>query len=37
LIKEGFTDEDIIKLIGGNFLRVLEKAENVARQLQQTQ
>lgn len=31
LIKEGFSDDDIIKVIGENFLRVLEKAENVAQ------
>jgi hypothetical protein len=31
LIQEGFSDDDIIKLIGGNFLRVLEAAEATAQ------
>jgi membrane dipeptidase len=34
LVKRGYTEEQIGKLWGGNLLRVMEKAEQVARQLQ---
>jgi membrane dipeptidase len=31
LVKRGYTDEDILKILGGNFLRVFEAAEAYAR------
>ena len=34
LLKRGYTDEEIIKINGGNVLRVLEKIEAVATRLQ---
>ena len=34
LVKRGYTEEQIAKLWGGNLLRVMEKAEQVAKQLQ---
>jgi len=34
LIRRGWTDEDLMKVMGGNVLRALEQAETVARQLQ---
>jgi len=37
LFRRGFSDEDIIKIIGGNLLRVLREAENVSKQLQLTE
>ena len=30
-MKRGYKDEDILKILGGNFLRVLESAEAYAR------
>ncbi|CAF3289209.1 unnamed protein product [Rotaria socialis] len=37
LIDQGdWTDDDIIKLVGGNILRVLEKNEQIAQELQKT-
>lgn len=35
LIRRGYSDEDILKILGRNLLRVLRRAEAVARQLQQ--
>ena len=34
LIRRGWSDEDLIKVAGGNVLRALEQAEAVARELQ---
>lgn len=34
LVKRGYTEEQIGKLWSGNLLRVMEKAEQVAKQLQ---
>ncbi|HVZ49333.1 MAG TPA: membrane dipeptidase, partial [Gemmatimonadaceae bacterium] len=34
LVKRGYTEEQIAKLWGGNLLRVMEQAEQVAKQLQ---
>lgn len=34
LISRGYSDDDIIKIIGGNLLRVFSQAEVVAQQLQ---
>lgn len=34
LVKRGYTEQQIEKLWGGNLLRVMEKAEQVAKQLQ---
>lgn len=34
LVKRGYTEDQIAKLWGGNLLRVMEQAEQVARQLQ---
>ena len=31
LVKRGYKDEDILKILGGNFLRVFEAAESYAR------
>ena len=31
LVKRGYKDEDVLKILGGNFLRVLEAAEGYAR------
>ncbi|CAF3194626.1 unnamed protein product [Rotaria sp. Silwood2] len=36
LSQENWTDDDIIKLIGGNILRVMEKNEQIAKELQKT-
>jgi membrane dipeptidase len=35
LIRRGYSDEDILKILGRNLLRVLSRAEAVARRLQQ--
>jgi membrane dipeptidase len=35
LVRRGWSDEDLMKVMGGNVLRALEQAESVARQLQQ--
>jgi microsomal dipeptidase-like Zn-dependent dipeptidase len=34
LVKRGYTEEQIIKLWGGNLLRVMERVEQVAREIQ---
>ncbi|KAI8843128.1 membrane dipeptidase-domain-containing protein [Chytridium lagenaria] len=34
LFRRGFTDEEIVGIVGGNILRVFSKAERVAQQLQ---
>ncbi len=34
LIRRGFTDEEVINVMGGNLLRVFAKAEEVAGKLQ---
>ncbi|WP_434040977.1 MULTISPECIES: dipeptidase [Sorangium] len=34
LVRRGYTDEDILKILGGNFLRVLEQAEAYAASTQ---
>jgi membrane dipeptidase len=31
LVKRGYSDEDILKILGGNFLRVFEAAEAYAK------
>jgi membrane dipeptidase len=33
LVRRGYSDPDIVKILGGNILRVMEGAEEVARQL----
>jgi membrane dipeptidase len=37
LIRRGWSDEDLMKLAGGNVLRALEQAEAVAKRLQQAE
>jgi membrane dipeptidase len=37
LIRRGWSDEDLMKLAGGNVLRALEQAESVAKKLQATE
>jgi len=37
LVRRGWSDEDLMKLAGGNVLRALEQAEGVARKLQATE
>ena len=34
LMRKGYSDEDIRKILGGNMLRVMEQAEKVSRELQ---
>ena len=34
LVKRGYTEEQIAKLWGGNLLRVMERVEQVAREIQ---
>ena len=34
LVRRGWSDEDLMKIMGGNVLRALEQAEAVARGLQ---
>jgi len=34
LMRKGYTDEDIRKILGGNTLRVMEQTEKVSRELQ---
>jgi membrane dipeptidase len=34
LLKRGYAERDVKKILGGNLLRVLEQAERVSRQLQ---
>ena len=36
LIRRGWSDHDLEKLAGGNVLRAMERAEQVARELQAT-
>ncbi|WP_437729992.1 dipeptidase [Sorangium sp. So ce1335] len=36
LVRRGYSDEDILKILGGNFLRVLEQAEAYAASTQTT-
>ncbi len=33
LVKKGFTDDEIVGVLGGNILRVMEKAEQVSRSM----
>ena len=35
LMDDGWSDEDLIKLAGGNLLRVLEEAERVSKEMSQ--
>ena len=35
LVKRGYTEEEIEKIWGGNLLRVIEKVEAIAKELQQ--
>ena len=35
LIRRGYTDEDVLKILGHNVLRVMRNAEEVAANLQQ--
>jgi membrane dipeptidase len=37
LVRRGWSDEDLMKLAGGNVLRALEQAESVAKRLQATE
>jgi len=34
LLRKGYSESDIRKILGGNTLRVMEQAEQVARQMQ---
>jgi membrane dipeptidase len=34
LMRKGYTDEDLRKILGGNTLRVMEQTEKVSRELQ---
>ncbi len=34
MLDRGFSDEDVLKVLGGNLMRVMEQAENVAQELQ---
>jgi membrane dipeptidase len=34
LMRKGYTDDDIRKILGGNTLRVMEQTEKVSRELQ---
>jgi membrane dipeptidase len=34
LMRKGYSDEDIRKILGGNLLRVMEQTERVSRELQ---
>jgi membrane dipeptidase len=34
LYRRNYTDEEVVKVIGGNILRVFEEVEEVAKQLQ---
>ena len=36
LLKRGYSEQDIDKILGGNFLRVFAQAEMVARKLSRT-
>ena len=36
LVRRGWSDEDLARLANGNILRVMRKAEDVARRLQKT-
>jgi membrane dipeptidase len=36
LLKRGYSEQDIDKILGGNFLRVFAQAENVARKMSRT-
>lgn len=36
LIEAGFTDDEIVKVMGGNIMRVLTDVKRVAEELQQT-
>jgi membrane dipeptidase len=34
LMERGFSDEDILKILGGNTLRVMSEVEQVSRKMQ---
>jgi membrane dipeptidase len=34
LMRKGYADDDIRKILGGNLLRVMEQTEKVSRELQ---
>jgi membrane dipeptidase len=34
LMRKGYSDEDIRKILGGNTMRVMKKTEKVSRELQ---
>ncbi len=36
LLEKGYKESDVQRILGGNLLRVLEKAEDVSRQLRAT-
>jgi membrane dipeptidase len=37
LVRRGYSDADIRKILGGNTLRVMERAEQISRDLQSEQ
>jgi membrane dipeptidase len=37
LLRKGYSDEDIRKILGGNTLRIMEQAERVSRAMQAQQ
>jgi membrane dipeptidase len=37
LMRKGYSDEDIRKILGGNLLRVMEANERVSQEMQATQ
>jgi len=37
LLRRGYSDADIRKILGGNLLRVMEEVEQVSRQMQAEQ
>jgi membrane dipeptidase len=37
LMRKGYSDEDIRKILGGNLLRVMEASERVSREMQSAQ
>ena len=37
LLRKGYSEEDIRKILGGNILRVMEQSEKISKEMQSSQ